>query len=364
MPRWKTWHARVFQVAVVTALLVLLLLLVTHRGPRLTQLSGSTMGTTYTVKFVADPSGFGPQDERAIGEAVTDSLAGINQGMSTYLKDSELSRFNTHPDDTPFRVSEHTFRVFELALQISELTGGAFDITVGPIVNAYGFGPEPRRAQAPTDSELAGLRRRVGYRLIEIDPDTQTIRKSRPDVYCDLSAIAKGYAVDRVAEILEERNIQDYMVEIGGEVRARGKNAECKPWQIGLEEPITDGRGIYRVIGLVDQSLATSGDYRNYYVRDGVRISHTIDPRTARPVTHRLASVTVIHEECAQADALATALMVLGPEQGYNLAESEGIAALLLVRQEDGAITERATSAFIAATQATASKPQAAASRE
>jgi len=354
MPRWKIWHTRLLQGVFIAAFLAGFLIFLAHRKPPFMQLAGSTMGTTYSIKFSTDTNGAGPLDQLAIHQAIEDLLVNVNQKMSTYQPDSELSRFNLHPDNSPFHLSEDTFRVFELAQQISELTGGVFDITVGPVVNAYGFGPESRPEQMPTENELNQLRKRVGYQLIVLNPTTQTIRKTRADVYCDLSAIAKGFAVDQVAELLDKREIQNYMVEIGGEVRVRGHNADQQPWQIAIEKPITDVRSYYRIIGLggsqqaVDlgsQSMATSGDYRNFYVLDdGSHISHTIDPRTARPVTHELASVTVIHQECARADALATAFMVLGPEEGYNLAESQGIAALFLVRQEGDAISERATS--------------------
>lgn len=334
---------------VVVALLLVGVLLAWPR-PRLNRLSGSTMGTTYTVKYVVRCCPFLRHEDldQLAGEIKT-CLDDVNGKMSTYLPDSELSRFNAHGNDSPFRVSASTLEVFQCAHEVSRMTAGAFDITVGPAVNAYGFGPEPDRPELPDENELAALRERIGYRMVEIDPVAIALRKQRPDIYCDLSALAKGYAVDQVAELLEARGIDGYMVEIGGEIRTRGKTVKGHAWRIAIEQPAAGARSAHSIINLADASLATSGDYRNYYVKDGQRLSHTIDPRTAMPVTHNLASVSVIHDQCVLADAWATALMVLGPREGYELAESRGIAALFLIRQSDDTITEKATSAFTVA---------------
>ncbi|MBP7935562.1 MAG: FAD:protein FMN transferase [Phycisphaerae bacterium] len=303
------------------------------------------MGTAYTVKL----AGCGrpaPGDLESLREAVEGVLRSVQQAMSVYLPDSELSRFNRHEDGSPFRMSAETFHVFRRAIQIGEESGGAFDITVGPMVSLYGFGPDPFRVDLPSDEELAGLRSFVGYQKLELDSTAGAIRKRHSKVWCDLSAIAKGYGADRVAAVLDRRGVADYMVEVGGEVRVRGCNLDGKPWRIAIERPAADDVEIHRVVPLIDQAIATTGDYRVFYIRDGKRISHTIDPRTGRPVGHSLASVTVIADDCESADAWATALMVLGAEEGGALAERRRMAALFLIRGEDGRIEERATAAF------------------
>ncbi|MBN1512300.1 MAG: FAD:protein FMN transferase [Phycisphaerae bacterium] len=310
------------------------------------------MGTTYTVRFRKPEGRPWPQAETdGLARRIETCLADVNARMSTYQPDSEVSQFNQSPADVPFALSPETFEVFEAALAVSVQSAGAFDVTVGPLVNAYGFGPPPEPPEPPTAEELETLRQRVGYRLLVPDLQARTIRKTRADVYCDLSGIAKGYGVDRVAAVLEAEGLTDYMVEIGGEVRAAGRNPEGRVWRIGIERPTRDGRRVVmRAVELADRSLATSGDYRNYYVADGRVYSHMIDPRTGRPVEHALASVTVVDSRAMVADAWATALMVLGPDEGYNLAEARGMAALFLVRSAEEDIVERATSAFSALT--------------
>jgi len=231
--------------------------------------------------------------------------------------------------------------VMRHALQVSEETNGAFDITVGPLVNAYGFGPD-LRVDLPTDDELALLYQRVGYDKLTVDPEKNLVSKSGGDVYCDLSAIAKGYGVDRVALKLEELGITDYFVEVGGEVRVRGVNFEGQPWRVGIEQPVAGARAVRKVVPLHDAAMATSGSYRNYTDVDGQRVSHTIDPRMGRPVTHNLVSVSVIHPSCEWADAYATALMVLGPEEGPAFAREKGLQALFITEAEDGSLKEEA----------------------
>jgi thiamine biosynthesis lipoprotein len=308
------------------------------------------MGTSYTVKLVGSASRTDAGRAALLQAEIDERLAGVCRLMSPFLADSELSRFNRHGGDSPFRVSDETFHVFQRAIQIGDESQGAFDITVGPIANLYGFGADPFRVNLPSDAELEPLRARVGYRMLELDPAAKTVRKKHPEIRCDLSGIAKGYGVDRIAAELDAHEIGDYMVEIGGEVRVRGRNPEGGPWRIAVERPVPEGRVVHRVVGLLNRSVATSGDYRVCYVRDGKRISHTIDPRTGRPVEHDLASVTVIHGDCESADAWATALMVLGPEAGCEFAERKGLPALFLVRQGDESIVEKATSSFPAPT--------------
>jgi thiamine biosynthesis lipoprotein len=220
------------------------------------------------------------------------------------------------------------------------------DITVGPLVNAWGFGPDARPETIPSDAEIAGLLEKVGYTKLVLDSESSSLRKSEPGLLCDLSAIAKGYGVDRVAEALDGLSIQDYMVEVGGEVRTRGLNDQGQAWRIGIERPSVEGRVIQQVLSLSNGAMATSGDYRNYYEVDGVRYSHMIDPRSGRPITHRLASVSIVEERCTRADGLATALLVLGPDEGYRLAVANDLAVLFMVKDDEEGFKGLATPAF------------------
>ena len=304
--------------------------------------TGAAQGTTYSIK-VDDGGSISQAAIDAVSEAITTRLAGIDLALSTYRDDSEISGFNAHAESTPFKVSQDLVDVFLLARKVSEASGGAFDVTVGPLVDAWGFGAD---GEVPKDipvAELAALRERVGYDKIDVDAAASTLRKTRPDVECNVNAIAQGYTVDRLAADLDALGHTDYMVEVGGEVKARGLNARGVPWQIGIELPIIEGTGVARVVGLKDCALATSGDYRHYREVNGVRVSHTIDPRTGRPIAHALASVSAFHERCAAADAFSTALMVLGPEAGYNLAIEQNLAALFIVHDGDGTFAEKAT---------------------
>lgn len=315
--------------------------------PLVAKFEGQTMGAGYHATLV------GVKTEEAFSlarRAVAKALEDIDERMSTYREDSELSRFNRHPGTDPFPVSAETAEVFRIALAVSEQSDGAFDITVGPLVNAWGFGPDPE-GPPPDDAAIAVLRERVGWRLVSVDAENR-LTKTRPDVYCDLSAVAKGYAVDKAAEALERRGVEHYMVEVGGEVRARGSNPKGGSWRIGVERPQYGGRSVQEVVLLGSGALATSGDYRNFRMVDGKRFSHTIDPKTGKPIEHSLASASVLHPSCAWADAYATALMVLGPEAGRAFAEKQGLAVSLLVHDGQDSFDALNTPAFDAALEA------------
>ena len=285
------------------------------------------MGTTFAVRVVSDTL----SDRRvaSLRVVIEDALEDIDQKMSTYRLDSELSRFNSARSTDPFPVSTETLAVFQHALEISELTGGAFDVTVGALVDAWGFGPSGQPAAFPTDADIERLQEHVGYQQLELDLVASTVRKSDPMLSSDLSALAKGYAVDRVVELLRAEGLESSLVEVGGEVRTMGRSERGDAWRVGIERPVVGPPTVHRLVRLRDRALATSGDYRNYYEVGGRRISHTIDPRTGRPVTHDLASVSVIAQLCVRADAIATALEVLGPDEGFAMALAQDWAALL-----------------------------------
>ncbi|RNE88689.1 FAD:protein FMN transferase [Marichromatium sp. AB31] len=310
------------------------------------ELQGRTMGTHYSVKLYGLPDALSAEQLQARIDA---RLEQVNDLMSTYRPDSELSRFNASDSGDWFPVSLELAALVALAERISIFSIGAFDVTVGPAVNLWGFGPGQPPEQLPSDAQLAEVRERIGFPRLEYRLDPPALRKEKPGVYVDLSGIAKGHGVDQVAAVLEAAGVTDYLAEVGGELRASGTKPDGTPWRIAIERPEPGVREVHRIVTLHDAAMATSGDYRNFYERDGKLYSHTINPITARPVTHTLASVSVIAADCAQADALATALLVLGPEAGLALAEAHDIAAFFVVREGDG-YSDRATSRFAALT--------------
>ncbi len=300
-------------------------------------LTGHALGTYYRVRLVTEE----PLTRAAlepIEAAVLDALNNVNEKMSTYRPDSELSAFNALESTEPFPLSPHTLVVFDKPLRVSEATGGAFDVTIGPLVNAWGFGPgrwdlEP---EPPPEDELEALLERVGYELLELDLEARTIRKTRPDVYADLSGVAKGYAADEAARALDRLDIPNYLVELGGEIVTRGRNARGETWTVGVEHPTEPPETLYAVIALDGRAMATSGDYRNFFEYEGVRYSHAINPATGWPVAHNLTSVSVLHEESAWADAWATGLLVLGPREGVDVAMEHALDALFIIEIEEG----------------------------
>ena len=297
---------------------------------QLIELQGSTMGTTYSVKVVDLPPAVSSVE---LQQKLDEVLERINDLMSTYRTDSELSRFNNDPTTDWVPVSMALAKVVDTARKTSEQSGGAFDVTVGPLVNLWGFGPGKESKALPTDDEIAVAKQGVGFRKLQVRLDPPALKKSLPNLYVDLSAIAKGYGADEVARLLDALDIRNYLVEIGGEIQTSGHSGRGTPWRVAVETPDPRGRTVYRVVELRSGGMATSGDYRNFYVQEGKRYSHTIDPVTARPVTHQLASVTVLMPDSMRADAFATAMMALGPKSGFEWAESQGIAAFFVVRQ-------------------------------
>lgn len=321
-------------------LLVLLVsLYVLQPEPEIAQIhefGGATMGTSYTIKVVDD-------HEQATSELlaleVGEMLKSLDrQVMSTYSEDSELTEINKAAVNEKLVLSEDMTAVLALALEINALTDGAFDVTVGPLVNRWGFGPERRHAsRIPDQAEIDALQARIGSQYLELDSSAATLIK-RADVYIDLSGIAKGYVVDRVAQYLDNRGFSSYFIEIGGELRIKGYKPGGQTWVPAIEKPVDTAPQVHNIFYAKGESIAVagSGDYRNYFDQDGVHYSHEIDPATGRPVTHNLAAVYVIDATAARADALATAFMVMGPQRAYALAERIGLAAYFISKRDTG----------------------------
>lgn len=294
-------------------------------------LSGPTMGTTYNIKYIVQPD---IPSAEAIQTEVDRLLEEVNDQMSTYRKDSELSRFNQYQGSEPFTVSEQTATVVKEAIRLNQLTEGALDVTVGPLVNLWGFGPEARPEVVPSDAELAERKANTGIHHLSVDGNK--LSKELPHLYVDLSTIAKGWGVDVVADYIQSQGIHNYMVEVGGEIRLKGVNREGIPWRIAVEKPSVEERAIQEIIEPGDMAIATSGDYRNYFERDGVRYSHIIDPTTGKPIANKVVSVTVLDKSSMTADGLATGLMVLGDIKGMEVANQNNIPVLMIVKTDDG----------------------------
>jgi thiamine biosynthesis lipoprotein len=308
-------------------------LLACGRTPETLVLGGPIMGTSWSVRVVA---GDGLPDQALLQEQVQARLEEINALFSTYLPDSELSRFNRAAHTDWFDVSAEMLAVVSRAQAVSMASDAAFDITVGPLVNLWGFGPDGQPNRIPPQPAIDSLLKATGFELLELRSNPPALRKKSPGLYVDLSAIAKGYAVDEVVRLLSRLGAADFMVEVGGELRTSGLRADGNAWRIALESPRAGTREVLRVIGLSNRAMATSGDYRNFFELDGRRYSHSIDPRSGWPVEHNLAAVSVIADDCMSADAWATALLVLGPERAMQVAEEQGLAANLLIPDGDG----------------------------
>jgi thiamine biosynthesis lipoprotein len=316
--------------AVVTALGVRLLRGPTGDEPHV--LSGPTMGSLYHVTIDQDLT---EAELARVRSVIEERLGHIERLFSTYDTASEVSRFNRHASVEPFAVSGEMLEVLAVSRDVSERSDGALDVTVGPLVDAWGFGPADRDGAIPDDTTLAELLALVGYERIVIDEAAGTIAKLDPAVRIDLSAVGQGYAVDAVAAALAGLGLTNFLVELSGELRASSTRRDGTPWRVGIEAPAAGIADLWGTIELVDEGISTSGDYLNYLEIDGVRYSHLVDPRTGRLVRMLGASVTVVHASAAVADAWDTALAVLGPDAGYALAEREGLAALFLTRRDD-----------------------------
>jgi thiamine biosynthesis lipoprotein len=315
------------------------------RAPSELVLSGPTQGTTYTIKIAGTPQ---EVDEDAVRRTIDEVLANIDREMSTYRADSAIAQFNAAQSTDWIDVPVGLARVVDAALKVSERTNGAFDITVAPLVAAWGFSTSGEPDTLPSDAQLAALRARIGHRRLEVRFEPAALRKLVPSLTVDVNGIAPGYAVDVLAERFKALGLRNFMIDIGGEVLVRGRNAADTPWRIAVERPEDNESETmaspFAIVELVDRSVTTSGEYRHYFERDGQRYSHTIDPRTGHPIVSR-GSVAVVGRTSAEIDAWATALNVLGPEEGLRLANTEGIAAMYIVVDGDK-LTARKSATF------------------
>lgn len=311
---------------------------------------GPTMGSTYSIKYVrAD----GVADAKTLQSGVEAILAEVDRQMSTYREDSLIERFNRAPAGSCMVMPAEVLELVRLGKGLSLQSDGAFDLTVEPLLNLWGFGPKSRGEQVPSAQAIAEARQRVGHQHLHIKGE-QLCKDVKLQV--DFNSVAAGHAVDRIAAWLEQQGVSSYLVEATGELKMHGRKPDGSAWRIAIEEPRDDQRVAQRVLELDGYGVSTSGDYRNYFEENGRRYSHTLDPRSGAPITHKLAAVTVLHPKAQLADGLSTLLMVLGPEEGVVWAERQGIAAFFVTREGDGYITH-ATKAFTALAAAQGERP-------
>lgn len=328
---------------------VALLLAACKSEPTELRIEGETMGTTYHI--VALDAG-DDLEGAEVKTAVEAALVKVNAQMSNWDPNSEVSKFDARQDTDPVAISPELAKVMAAAAEVNHLSEGQFDVTLGPLIELWGFGARTPETPHPSDAAITAALAEVGQDkvlVLDMQSDPPTLAKTRPGANVYLAAIAKGYGVDVVGQTLHDLGLTDYMVEIGGELVTAGHNLQGKPWQIGIERPDAGDRSVQEVVALSGLGMATSGDYRNYFEQDGVRYSHIIDARTGRPVTHATASVTVLADTAMMADAWATALLALGQERGLPIAEAQGLAVLFIARDAqagDNGFTTTATTRF------------------
>jgi thiamine biosynthesis lipoprotein len=333
--------------------LILLLLMISARGTsgETVVLRGAAQGTTYHIKYVEPAKGI---DQQRLQADVENVFSAIDRQMSTYRTDSEISRFNRAAAGEWHAISAATAKVVATANEISEKTDGAMDVTVGPLVRLWHFGPPAgadgrneklkQEFRPPSEVELLAVRKRVGYKRLEVRQNPPALRKKVDGVEVDLSSIAPGYAIDQLSELLLRRHgIKDSMVELGGEVRAAGKREDGTQWRVAIERPIVGRREMKAALPLVNAALSTAGGTHKFFEYGGRRYSHIVDPANGRPVEHALASVSVAADTCLEADGWDTPLTVLGPERGVECAERNAIAAMFISPADDGDRADKVT---------------------
>ena len=327
-------------------MILMALVCISCQPQRELQLSGETMGTTYHIKVVTGWLTSGADLQRK----VDDRLAAINKSMSTYDPTSEISRFNAITTvNEPFSPSADLLEVLQVAAELHRLTDGAWDGTLDPLVNLWGFGRKGTVSQVPDEGEIRQALAHVGFDRIVLDP-SGTLSKLDPGLTLDLASIAKGFGVDVIARLLGDHGFAHFLVEIGGEVYARGRRKDGNAWRVGINRPDRHAafNDVYRAVPLTDRAMATSGDYRIYFQIDNQTYAHILDPRTGWPVTNGVVSATVVAANCTVADGLATALMVMGPEKGVALVNGlASVECLIVVRQPDGSPADHPSDGFV-----------------
>lgn len=294
------------------------------------EFDGKTMGTTYSVKISNTFNG--PISLNQIKHKVDSTLNSINMQMSTYIQQSEISKFN-EAKTVSILPSSNFLDVLDYGRELSKSTDGMFDITVAPLVKLWGFDHAKSSWEPPDKLDIAKLLDSIGNSAWGI-LDGNLI-KLKPNVEIDVNAIAKGFGVDTISNLLKSLGYNNFMVEIGGEVYCTGINNSGEVWKIGIELPMFDTRTFSKIVSLSNAAMATSGDYRNYYTYNGKNYSHTINPKNGTPIEHLLASVTVISKTCMDADGLATALLVMGTDKAMDYIEKNILAECLLIERDE-----------------------------
>lgn len=302
-----------------------------------TVLEGKTMGTFWRVSVV----GVDKSRAEELRTKVQTQLDGDDRLLSTWKNDSALMRFNHSRSTTPWPVNEAMADIVTESLRIGRKTQGAMDITVGPLVNLWGFGPDKQPVSTPTQAQIDAAKARTGLDKLTVinRADRQYLQKSIPDLYVDLSTVGEGYAADHLARLMTEEGISRYLVSVGGALVSRGMNADGQPWRVAIQKPTDRENAVQAIVNINGHGISTSGSYRNYYELDGKRISHVIDPQTGRPITHKLVSVTVIAPTALEADAWDTGLMVLGTEKAQQVVREQGLAVYMIMKEGDGFTT-------------------------
>ncbi|HCM7876992.1 TPA: FAD:protein FMN transferase ApbE [Klebsiella quasipneumoniae] len=299
-----------------------------------TVLDGKTMGTFWRVSVI----GVDEAKAQALRAKVQAQLDADDRLLSTWKNDSALMRFNLAADTRPWPVSEAMADIVTLSLRIGAKTHGAMDITVGPLVNLWGFGPDKQPVATPDAQAIAAAKARTGLQHLQVinQSGRQFLQKDIPDLFVDLSTVGEGYAADHLARLMEQEGISRYLVSVGGALVSRGMNGEGKPWRVAIQKPTDRENAVQAIVDINGHGISTSGSYRNYYELDGKRISHVIDPQTGQPITHKLVSVTVIAPTALEADGWDTGLMVLGPEKAQQVVREQGLAVYMIVKEGEG----------------------------
>ncbi|HCI6694321.1 TPA: FAD:protein FMN transferase ApbE [Klebsiella quasipneumoniae subsp. quasipneumoniae] len=299
-----------------------------------TVLDGKTMGTFWRVSVI----GVDEAKAQALRAKVQAQLDADDRLLSTWKNDSALMRFNRAADTRPWPVSEAMADIVTLSLRIGAKTHGAMDITVGPLVNLWGFGPDKQPVATPDAQAIAAAKARTGLQHLQVinQSGRQFLQKDIPDLFVDLSTVGEGYAADHLARLMEQEGISRYLVSVGGALVSRGMNGEDKPWRVAIQKPTDRENAVQAIVDINGHGISTSGSYRNYYELDGKRISHVIDPQTGQPITHKLVSVTVIAPTALEADGWDTGLMVLGPEKAQQVVREQGLAVYMIVKEGEG----------------------------